>query len=594
MAQIDRGEAFLEILKQEGVGFIFGNPGTTELPLMDALVREPAIRYVLALHESVAVAMADGFATASGDLAVANVHIAPGLGNALGMLYNAQKSGAPLLLTAGQHDQSFTATEPVVWADLPPMAAPFVKWSAEVRRAEDLPRLLRRATKTALSHPRGPVFLSLPVDVLNAERDFDLLCPTRIASGTVADRSAIDQAARLLANAERPLIVAGDAVALSDSLVELVEARGACRLPGDQRVHGLDVCIPFHSPAVCWVHVPTCPPDSDASQSPRSAFFGWRGSLFTLSLPDEIDPLPQGLTVVHLDQDPWELGKNYPAAVALQGDPKATLPELTEAFRRHTTPDGHAEAARRRAAAGAAHERVLKELNDRAAKDSAHTPISPLTLVQAIAANVPRDATVVEEVLSSVEGIRWFFPCADSKALFGMRGGGIGWGLPAAMGIKLALPGCPVVALLGDGSAMYTIQALWTAARESIAVVFVIFNNACYRILKQRVLSLKGFSACDDTFVGMDPRSTAHRSRCTGPFSRRAGRACDQSDRCRCSASARICKRGALSYRRRNQLHYDARMKPFQRPDSRSHVEISFSAPLTLPPLIESPFSTVA
>ena len=162
MAQMTGKQAFLEILKQEGVGFIFGNPGTTELPLMDALVREPAIRYVLALHESVAVAMADGFATASGDLAVANVHIAPGLGNALGMLYNAQKSGAPLLLTAGQHDQSFTATEPVVWADLPPMAAPFVKWSAEVRRAEDLPRLLRRATKTALSHPRGPVFLSPP------------------------------------------------------------------------------------------------------------------------------------------------------------------------------------------------------------------------------------------------------------------------------------------------------------------------------------------------------------------------------------------------------------------------------------------------
>jgi len=183
MAQTTGKQAFLEILKQEGVGIIFGNPGTTELPLMDALVQEPSIRYMLALHESVAIAMADGFATASGDLAVANVHIAPGLGNALGMLYNAQKSGAPLLLTAGQHDQSFTATEPVVWADLPPLAKPFVKWSGEVRRAEDLPRLLRRATKTALSHPRGPVFLSLPVDVLNAERDFDLLSPTRIASG---------------------------------------------------------------------------------------------------------------------------------------------------------------------------------------------------------------------------------------------------------------------------------------------------------------------------------------------------------------------------------------------------------------------------
>ena len=214
--------------------------------------------------------------------------------------------------------------------------------------------------------------------------------------------------------------------------------------------------------------------------------FSVGADLFTLSLPDQIDPFPPGLVVVHLDQDPWELGKNYPATVALQGDPKVTLPELTEAFRRHTSRQGHPDAARRREAAGAEHRRVLEELNKRATKDSALTPISALSLVQAVARGVPKDVTIVEEVLSSVEGIRQFFPCADSKALFGMRGGGIGWGLPAAMGIKLALPARPVVALLGDGSAMYTIQALWTAARDSIAVVFVIFNNACYRILKQR------------------------------------------------------------------------------------------------------------
>jgi len=503
MAQTTGKKAFLDILRQEGVGFIFGNPGTTELPLMDALVREPSIRYVLALHESVAVAMADGFATAGGTLAVANVHIAPGLGNALGMLYNAQKSGAPLLLTAGQHDQSFTATEPVVWADLPPMASPFVKWSGEVRRPEDLPRLVRRATKTALSHPRGPVFLSLPVDVLNAERDFDLLSPTRVASGMVADRSAIDQAARLLAKAERPLIVAGDAVALSDSLAELVELAELVGCPVINECMASTCTFPFTHPQYAG-SMSRLAPRIRALLSRHDLLFSVGADLFTLSLPDEVDPWPRGLTVVHLDQDPWELGKNYPAAVALQGDPKATLPELTEAFRRHTTRQGHADAAQRRAASGVEHQRVLKGLTDRATKDSALTPISPLTLVQAIAANVPPDATIVEEVLSSVEGIRWFFGCADSRSLFAMRGGGIGWGLPAAMGVKLALPDRPVVALVGDGSAMYTNQAFWTAARESIPVVFVIFNNGCYRILKQRVLSLKGFSACDDTFVGMD------------------------------------------------------------------------------------------
>src|SRR5213596_593981 len=202
---------------------MFGNPGTTELPLMDGLAREPAIHYVLALQEAVAIAMADGYAQASGGLAAANVHVSPGLGNAMGMLYDAMKSGAPLLLTAGQHDQSFTVTEPILWSELPPIAQPFVKWSTEAHRLEDLPRIVHRAAKTALAHPTGPVFLSLPVDVLNPERDLDLGAPTRVGPRIVGDRAAIAEAARLLARAERPLLVAGDAVAHGDALAELVE-----------------------------------------------------------------------------------------------------------------------------------------------------------------------------------------------------------------------------------------------------------------------------------------------------------------------------------------------------------------------------------
>jgi len=147
MPYIAGKQASLEILKQEGVSVMFGNPGTTELPVMDGLAREPSIHYVLALQEAVAIAMADGYAQASGGLAAVNVHIAPGLGNAMGMLYDAQKSGAPMLLTAGQHDQSFTVTEPILWADLPPVARPFVKWATEIRRLEDLPRLVRRANR---------------------------------------------------------------------------------------------------------------------------------------------------------------------------------------------------------------------------------------------------------------------------------------------------------------------------------------------------------------------------------------------------------------------------------------------------------------
>ena len=154
--------AFLDLLKQEGVEYLFGNPGTTELPLMDAFATENEIHYILGLQEAAVMAMADGYAQASGKLAVVNLHVAPGLGNAMGMLYDAQKAGSPILVTAGQHEQSFTATEPILWADLPTIARPLVKWSAEVTRLVDLPRLLHRACKTALAPPTGPVFLSLP------------------------------------------------------------------------------------------------------------------------------------------------------------------------------------------------------------------------------------------------------------------------------------------------------------------------------------------------------------------------------------------------------------------------------------------------
>ena len=145
--------AFLDLLKQEGVRVMFGNPGTTELPLMDALAVDNEMRYVLGLQEAAVMAMADGYAQASGELAVVNLHVTPGLGNAMGMLYDAQKAGSPILLTTGQQDMDYVVTEPILWADLPTLARPFVKWASEVHRVSDLPRLVHRAAKTALAPP---------------------------------------------------------------------------------------------------------------------------------------------------------------------------------------------------------------------------------------------------------------------------------------------------------------------------------------------------------------------------------------------------------------------------------------------------------
>ena len=496
-------QAFLQILKSEGVSVMFGNPGTTELPLMDGLAREPGIHYVLALQEAVAISMADGYAQASGGLAAVNVHVSPGLGNAMGMLYDAYKAGAPMLLTAGQHDQSFTVTEPILWSELPPVAAPYVKWSTEARRLEDLPRIVRRAVKTALAQPTGPVFLSLPVDVLNNVRDVDLLESTRIAPRIVGDRGAIAEAAKLLARAERPLIVSGDAVASSDALAELVELAELVGAPVMSEGVGSRCTFPFTHPLNAG-GMPRLMPLVRALLMRHDLLFSVGGDLFTFSLPDDVEPMPPGVDIVHLDVDPWEIGKNYPAKVAIQGDPKATLPELSEAVRKLTGKDGRRDAEKRREAIRTAQEGRKAELRQKADSDASRVPMPSLTLVNELAKATPPEAVIVEEAISSAPGIRELFRCDDAKSFFGLRGGGIGWGLPAAIGVKLAIPERPVVALIGDGSAMYTNQALWTAGRESLPIVYVIFNNGSYRILKQRTHGLKGFSAEDDRYVGMD------------------------------------------------------------------------------------------
>jgi benzoylformate decarboxylase len=495
--------AFLELLKQEGVDTLFGNPGTTELALMDALAVDNELRYVLGLQEATVIGMADGYAQASGKLAVVNLHVTPGLGNAMGMLYDAQKAGSPILVTAGQHDQDFNATEPILWADLPPIARPLVKWSAEVHRLTDLPRLVHRAAKTALAPPTGPVFLALPGDILKAEGDVDLLAPTRVAPRLRGDPAAVAEAAALLARAERPLIIAGDAVAQGRAHGELVELAELLGAPVYSELVPSTASFPASHPLFRGAMTRMQGPIRKILEQ-YDVLFSVGGDLFTLSLPSDIEPMPAGLTLIHLDTDAWELGKNYPPKVAILGDPKTTLPDLTKAVRDTMISGARGVARERLEAAKRASLAEREALKAKARSLAEQTPVAPLALLHAIGEMLPPDAVVIDETISSGAGIRSLIRSDDPQSFFGLRGGGIGWGLPAALGVKLALPDRPVLALVGDGSAMYTCQALWTAAHERIAVVFVIFNNTSYRILKQRLNAQRGFAAQVDRFVGME------------------------------------------------------------------------------------------
>jgi benzoylformate decarboxylase len=495
--------AFLDLLKQEGVKVMFGNPGTTELPLMDAFAVENDIRYILGLQEAALMAMADGYAQASGELAVLNLHVAPGLGNAMGMLYDAMKANSPVLVTAGQQDLEYIVAEPVLTADLPTLARPFVKWAAEVHRVEDLPVYVHRAVKTALAPPTGPVFLALPGDILKNDADIDLLEPTRVAPRIRGDADAVAAAADLLAKAERPVIIAGDAVAQSRAHKELVALAEAIAAPVYVEFIPSTASFPASHPLYRGMMTRTQAGVRDVLDK-HDLVFSVGGDLFTWSLPSNIKPWPPGLPLIHLDTDPWQIGKNYPAQVAILGDPKATLPDITAALNARMTASAKAAANARLKAATETIKKDLEAFRAKARAMAGKTPVQPLALLEAIGAMLPKDAIVIEEVLSSAPGIRMLIYSNDEQSFYGLRGGGIGWGLPAAIGAKIALPDRPVVALIGDGSAMYTIQALWTAAHYRVPVIWVIFNNTSYRILKQRLVMLRGLAEQADKFVGME------------------------------------------------------------------------------------------
>jgi benzoylformate decarboxylase len=495
--------AFLELLRQEGVGIVFGNPGTTELPLMDAFAVEHDIRYILGLQEAALMAMADGYAQASGRLAVLNLHVAPGLGNAMGMLYDAQKAASPVLVTAGQQDTEYLATEPILSADLATLARPFVKWSAEVSRLGDLARLVHRAAKTALAPPTGPVFLSLPGDILKEEGEVDLLGPTRIGTRLRGDIEEITRAAAILAAAKRPVIMAGDAVAQSHALNELVELAELIGAPVYAEFVPNTASFPSSHPLFRG-HLIRQQQVVRKMLDEYDVLLSAGADLFTLSLPSSVEPMPPGMPLIHLDTDPWEIGKNYPAAAAILGDPKATLPELSAMTRERMTSAAKGEARARLQTASEASLADREALRAKARALANTVPVQPLALLGAIGDMLPRDAVVIEEALSSSPGIRQLIRSDDAQSFYGLRGGGIGWGLPAAIGVKLALPHRPVVALIGDGSAMYTIQALWTAAHYKIPVIFVILNNTSYRILKQRLHALRGLAEQVDTYVGTE------------------------------------------------------------------------------------------
>ena len=495
-------EAFLALLESEGVTHLFGNPGTTELPIMAALPDRPAMTYVMALQEALVVAMADGFSRASGTLSACNVHVAPGLGNAMGSLFNANWMGSPIIVTAGQQEQGHGLTEPMLYAPLVPIAQPLVKWAVEVNRLQDLPRIVRRAAKVAMTPPTGPVFISLPGDVLNEQDALELGQPTRVDTAGRPTDEALERLADRLLAARRPVLLAGHEIATSDALEEAAAVADALGAP----VYQQTVCDGAHflseHPAFMG-GLSREQRDVRETLAPYDLMFCMGSDVLRMSVFSETDPLPDGMALVQVGLRDWEMGKNYPAEIALRADVKETLAALAAVIGRKRGADGAARADAALAALGSTNWTAKREaLRAKTLARADTRPIPPELAMLRLVDALPADAVIVEEGILSGRSIPALYPFRDANALYGLGSGGIGFAMAGAVGVQMALRDRPVVAVVGDGSAMYSIQALWTAANANLPIAYVIANNGGYRIIKER---LKAFHGVED-YTGMEFR----------------------------------------------------------------------------------------
>ncbi len=490
MSKVTGKEALMQILRQEGVEYVFGIPGATEAHLVDVMEDHPEIRYMLCLHEAVAAGMAEGYARASGKPGVLNLHTGPGLAAALPLLSNAHHGRVPLVVTVGQQDTRLLAEEPAMSDDLVAIGSPFSKWAAEARRPEDIPILMRRAFKVASHPPGGPVVVSLPSDVLAEECEFSYPPSEHFYSRLHADERSLEVAVGLLSAARNPAIIVEDGVTRCDALDEVVrfaEQVGA-------RVYQpwmSDVNFPVHHPQYLGDLDPGNLATRDTLRDVDVLVV--IGARFFERAIYHAEPLVDARTrVIQIDDDAWQIAKNYPVACGIEGDIRVSLRELSKALDSDLSTTAHSAATARRQAISLEKQAIRHALEEKAQAEHDQVPISGTRLMTEIGKAILPGTIVVDDCWSYSATLRMTVPFAESGTYMRSRSGGsIGAGLPMSLGVKLARPDRPVVCVTGDGSAMWSIQSLWNASHHNLAVTFVVLSNAAYRqvrLMKTRIL----------------------------------------------------------------------------------------------------------
>lgn len=481
----------LELLESEGVEYVFGNPGTTELPFIDALGESTSVSYIWGLQEATVVAMADGYAQASGKPGFINLHTAGGLGHGFGNLLNASIAGTPLVVTAGQQDSRHSVTDPLLSGDLIRIASPAVKWAQEVATPEQLPILIRRAFQDCSAVKSGPVFLSLPMDVMEEMSTIPIPAHSFVDRRPVA--GSLDRLADELAAIEpgRLVIVAGDEISSPNAAPEVVALAELLGAP----VFGSSwpARIPFPTSHPLWAgNMP--PKSSEIAEKIKDVdcVFALGGKSFITVLYTEGSALPRNCQLFQMSVDGSDLGRTYPSKLSVVGDIQNSLTVLNKLLSEKLAPKAEAYAALRQKAVDG--QRARRErLSQTAAGLFSNQPIHPMVAAQQVVQAVGPKIAIVDEALATMNHVRGFLDSDSVRQYSFLRGGALGWGMPAAVGFSLGLGRGPVVCLVGDGAAMYSPQALWTAVRENLPVTFIVMNNSEYNILKNFMRSQENY-----------------------------------------------------------------------------------------------------
>ena len=472
-------QALLEMLKAEGVEFIFGNPGTSEGPIIDMLGDYPELRYILTLQESVAVGMGESYARATGKASFVSLHVDSGLANGIALMLDAFNTGTPMVVTSANYDIRKT-TEGLT--DLAELARPVTKWSVQLTHPDQIPGAIRRAFNEANSHPKGPVYVGFTTNALEGSADMNIVPSQPMFDEPRPNLKGIKAAADLLIQADRSIMMVGDRVSDDGAMNKAVELAELLGLPvyGSR---GAEVAFPTNHPQFLGnLSLRIEDQRSILERADLVLAIGMDAFEELFYWGDVI--LSSETKLIHIDPVSGKVGKSEPTDVGIVAHCGLAIEELINQLTPMLTPESR-QAIANRVSLISNESSESKRSFERAVEDKwDQKPITPARMMFELSNALPDNSIVVDDSLSNRAMFRHYFQAFERGDIRGVRGQSIGGGIGATMGTQCANPDRPVFGVIGDGSAMMTIQGLWTAANDDIPCVFVICNYGMYRILR--------------------------------------------------------------------------------------------------------------